>query len=248
VPSEGVFDRGEVVVGQHQRRRGRGGRDAGRAGQRERRDARSRCGEQTVDVAVVATGELDHELAPGEPAGEANRRHGRLGARRDEAHLVDRRAGDDLLGELDLGRRGRPERRAVGDRALDRVDHLWVGMAEDHRAPRADQVDVLVAVDVVEVRPGRASHEARRAADRPECPHRTVDASRGDVERPGEEVAGPGGASPRARVTVHRSHGDIVADPVQRVTRGPGRRETVTERALLVTMCPISSATRVERT
>ena len=38
------------------------------------------------------------------------------------------------------------------DRALDRVDHLGMGVAEDHRAPGADQVDVLVAVDVVQVR------------------------------------------------------------------------------------------------
>ena len=36
-----------------------------------------------------------------------------------------------------------------GHRALDGVDDLGVGVAEDHRAPGADQVDVGVAVDVV---------------------------------------------------------------------------------------------------
>src|SRR5208282_4456932 len=43
--------------------------------------------------------------------------------------------------------------------------------------PRADVIDVLVTVDVVEKRPFRSGHERRFAADRPERPRRTVHAA-----------------------------------------------------------------------
>ena len=70
---------------------------------------------------------------------------------------IDGTAVDDGLGDLDLAHGRRAEARAQ----LERLDHrradLGMGMAQDHRAPRADVVDVLMAVDVVEVRPlGRA--------------------------------------------------------------------------------------------
>jgi hypothetical protein len=47
----------------------------------------------------------------------------------------------------------------------DRTNDLGVGVAKQHRAPGADQVDELVAVDVIEVRTRGARDEARRAAD-----------------------------------------------------------------------------------
>ena len=60
------------------------------------------------------------------------------------------RAGDDLLGELDLGLGRGAERRAARDGRRDGRLDLRVRVAEQHRAPRADQVDVVVAVDVGE--------------------------------------------------------------------------------------------------
>ena len=47
--------------------------------------------QQRVGVAVIAAGELDHDVASGEAARETNRRHGRLGAGVDHAHLLDAR-------------------------------------------------------------------------------------------------------------------------------------------------------------
>ena len=106
-------------------------------------------------MAVVAAGELHDDVAAGEAAGQPDRRHRRLGAGGDEADPLDRRTRDDLLGELDLGLGRGAVRRAAGDRGRDRRLHLGVGVAEQHRAPRADQVDVLVAVDVGQ--PGAAA-------------------------------------------------------------------------------------------
>ena len=49
-----------------------------------------------------------------------------------------------------------------------------MSMPQDHRPPRADVIDVLVTIDVVEKRPLRTGHERRFAADRPERPRRAV--------------------------------------------------------------------------
>ena len=49
-----------------------------------------------------------------------------------------------------------------------------MSVPQDHRPPRADVIDVLVTVDVVEKRPFRSGHERRFAADRPERPRRAV--------------------------------------------------------------------------
>ncbi len=148
VLGEHLLDRGPVVVGQHEGQRRRGLRDPGRAGHAERGEARAGRGQQRVDVAVVAAGELHHQVPPGEAAGQPDRGHGGLGARRHEADPVDRGPGHDLLGELDLGRGGGAVRRAAGNRLGDGREDLGVGVPEQHRAPGADQVDVVVAVDV----------------------------------------------------------------------------------------------------
>ena len=47
-------------------------------------------------------------------------------------------------------------------------------MAEDHGTPRADQIDVAVAVDIGEPAAMRLRDEARRAAHRGEGPYRGV--------------------------------------------------------------------------
>ena len=52
------------------------------------------------------------------------------------------------------------------------ADDLGMCMAQQYRAPGTDQVNQLVAVDVVEVRSASARDESRRAADRSERSNR----------------------------------------------------------------------------
>ena len=153
VHPERLGHRGEVVVGDHDRvGRGRTG-DARGVRQAERRDAGPGRGQQRVDVAVVAAGELHHLGAAGEAAGQPDRRHGGLGAAGHQPHLLDRLDPvDDLLGERDLALGRRAERRALRHRRVHRVDDRRVGVPEQQRPPRADQVDVLAAVGVDDVR------------------------------------------------------------------------------------------------
>ena len=49
------------------------------------------CTRKAVDVAVIVAGHLDDLRSAGDPARQPHGRHGRLGARRDEPDLLDRR-------------------------------------------------------------------------------------------------------------------------------------------------------------
>ena len=153
---------------------GESGRPVAGPGRGQGRHAGAGRGQQRVDVPVVAAGELDDLRTAGAAAGQPDRRHGRLGAGVDQAHLLDRRTGDDLLGERHLARRGRAEAGARGGRGLHRGDDLGVGVAQQQRTPRAHQVDVATAVGVVQPRAVAAHHEPRRAADGLERAHRGV--------------------------------------------------------------------------
>ncbi len=183
-----------VVVGQHPGERGRALGYAGRAGHRERGQAGSGRGQQRVDVAVVAARELHDDVAAGEAAGQSDRRHRGLGAGGDEADPLDRRTPDDLLGEVDLGLRGCAVRRAARERVTDGRHHLGVGVAEQHRAPGADQVDVVLPVDVGQPGAGGRPDEARGPADGAEGTHRRVHAAGRDRARAREERLGPVGS------------------------------------------------------
>ena len=168
----------QVVVRQHDRVAGLRARHSRGVRQPEGRHPGTGRGQQRVHMAVVAAGELDHLGAAGEPAGQPDRRHGRLGAGGHQPHLLDRLdPGHDLLGERDLALAGRTEGRTAGDGRLHGRDHLGVRVAEDHRPPRAHEVDVLATVGIGEVRTGTGHHEPGRTAHGAEGAHRRVHAA-----------------------------------------------------------------------
>lgn len=168
----------QVVVRQHDRVAGLRARDPGGVRKTEGRDPGPGGGEQRVHVPVVAAGELHDLRTAGEPARQPDRGHGRLGAGRHQPYLLHGLdPGHDLLGERDLALTGRTERGAAGDSLLDCGDDLGVGMAEDHRPPRAHEVDILTAVGVGEVRTGTGHHEAGRTTHGPEGTYGRVHAA-----------------------------------------------------------------------
>ena len=106
-----------------------------------------------VVMAVVRAFDLHDVVATGRGTRDADRAHRRLGAGVREAHLLEAEAPAQLLGEQHrvLGRR-----REVGTgRAarVDRLDDLRMRVADDHAAEPVVGVDVLVAVDVPDLRP-----------------------------------------------------------------------------------------------
>ena len=173
VTGEHLVDRVHVVVRSDDRVDDRTVGDPGGAREAERGDAAARGDQELVGVTVVATGEL-HDLRPARgTAGEAHRRHRRLGSRRHEPELLHRRhAIDDGLRQLDLGRSGRTVRRTRRGGALHRFDHLGVRMPEDRGSPRLHVVEVLATLGVDESCTLGAGHEERLAPDTAERPNR----------------------------------------------------------------------------
>ena len=179
VAAEHLGDRRDVVVRDHDRvPRGRGG-DPGRAGHGQRGQPGPRLDEQAVAVAVVATRELDDEVAAGRSAREPDRAHHRLGAGRDEAQPLHRRHRvADPLAELDLAGGGRPEREPI-ERSVDNChDDRGLRVAQDPGTPRPDVVEVPATVRVTDARPLTGLEDQRGLADRAERPDRAVDAAR----------------------------------------------------------------------
>ena len=158
----------------------RGGRDARAGRDALRREAGARLGEQAVDVAVVGAGELQELLAAGRRAGEADRAHRRLGARaRSCAASRPTACGATTSSASSTSPAvGAPKRRARRAAAsATACDDRRVRVAVDQRAPRADPVDVAVAVDVDELGALAALDEDRVAADRAHRADRRVHAA-----------------------------------------------------------------------
>ena len=158
---------------------GRAGGHARRVGHAERGRRAAGRHQQAVDVAVIVAGELDDHVAAGEAAGQADRAHRGLGAGVDQPDLLDRRHGlDDQLGQFAFGL-GRGAEAGAAARAAASSAATTAGwrVAQDHRPPRADVVDVAIAVDVEQIGPLAALEEDRLAADAAEGPGRAVDAA-----------------------------------------------------------------------
>ena len=65
---------------------------------------------------------------------------------------IDGTASTTMLGQVDLASVGAPNDVPSAAAAWTALTHRGCGVAEDQRSPRADVVDVGVAVDVVEQR------------------------------------------------------------------------------------------------
>ncbi len=130
-------------------------------------------------MAVVGAGKFEEVRAAGRSAREANRAHRCLGAAGGHPqHLHRGDAARDLSREIHLANGRRAERGATGGLIGDRRDDLRVGMAVDQRAPGADPVDVVVAVDIDDLGAAAALHKSGRAADRTHRAYGRVHAAR----------------------------------------------------------------------
>ena len=181
----------DVVVGRHERQFGVGWRHAGAIRQAQCGDTGAGAGQQAIGVAVVAPLELDDAVAAGEGAGEAQGGHGRLRARANEPHQLDRwHRIHHQPRQLHLQLRGRAEAGAALRRPLEDLDDGWVGVAQDQRPPGEDVVDVLVTVHVVDARAAAVGEGDRVAADGLEGADGAVHAAGHEPARRLEDLAG----------------------------------------------------------
>jgi uncharacterized Zn-finger protein len=152
-------------------------------------------GMQGIHVSVVAALEFDDEVAPGEAARQANGGHGGFGSGIHQPHHFDGRHGPaDGLRQRDFLLRRRAEAGAYGQRLLQRRQNLRVPVAQQQRPPRADVVDVLLPIDVENMRAFAAREERRRPTHAAEGAHRRIHAAGNDFLCPAEEGFGFGHA------------------------------------------------------
>src|SRR5579864_6116311 len=134
---------------------------------------------------VIATLELDRQIAAGEAAREAQRAHGGFGAGVHQTNHLDRRHGlCDQLGQLHLTASGCAETRSCFERLPQRVYYGRRAMAEHQGSPGAYIVDIRIAVDVEYARAFAARDEPRHAAHAAKRAHRGIHAARNTGLRP----------------------------------------------------------------
>ena len=189
--AEGPPHRLLIVEGHGERERRHAPRHSAAVRQRERRATGPGLDEETVGVAVVTAVELEDDVAAGCAASHPDRGHRRFGPRADEPYHLHRRIRlGDRLGDLHLAAGRRTVAHAPTCGVDHRLDDRRGGVAEDQRAPRAEEVEIVVTVDVPDARPGSAIDEEGAPADAAEGPHRAVDAARNDPLRSREQRVG----------------------------------------------------------
>ena len=181
---ENGLKRRHVVEGDRERECGERGGNARAVGQAERRHTRAGLDQQAVSMAVVAAFEFQDLLATCARACHAQGGKGGFGARIHQAHPLDgRKRLLDLLGQFHFAGRAGAEARSGLENLGERLHHFRVAMAENQRAPRADVINVGVAVHVGHARALSARHKGRLAAHGAESAH-------GRIHAPGHQSRG----------------------------------------------------------
>ena len=130
-------------------------------------------------MTVITAFELEDLVAPGVAARQPDRAHRCLGPGTDHADELQRGhqfAQSPCHLRFDQGRRTVAEAPVHG--GMYRAQHLGMGVAENHRTPGADVIDIGATSGVVDVGACRARNEQRIAADPTERSDRRVDAAR----------------------------------------------------------------------
>ena len=137
-------------------------------------------------MAVVVAGKLDDFHSAGKPSRQPHGAHCRLGAGADHPHFLDAGNGtDDQFGQMRFGLGRRAIAGAPRQRRFNRRHHAGVAMAEDHRPPGTDVVEVGVAVDIGEPLPLRLSKKNRLPAHRSKGAGGRINAAGNELARPG---------------------------------------------------------------
>ena len=164
--------------------------NAGAFGDAERGEAGAGVGEKAVGVAVVAATKFEDVVALGDAAGEADGGHGGFGAAGDEADFFERGDGAiDEGGEFDFEFGGDAEAGAAGGLGGDGLRDLRIGVAEQERAPGADEIEVAVAVGVVKILGFAVVDDERVGLDGAEGADGRIDAADEEFFGAGEDFA-----------------------------------------------------------
>ena len=148
------------------------------------RNGQSRCratssDQQAINVAMIITSKLDHDVSTGVSSRQSNRTHRRFGSRIDQSHHFNRRHRvNHQFGEFIFRNRWRTKARPTINRCMNRFADPWPLMPKDHRPPRTDVIDVPIPIDIEQVSTFTSFEHQRFTTDGTEGPSGTVHASR----------------------------------------------------------------------
>ena len=142
-------------------------------------------------MAVVAALELNHLGTSRVATGQAHGAHRGFRAGVNHAHHVHARTVDDQLRELPLGLARGAEAEAVLGSLFHCLHYGGVGVAEQHRPPRANEVNVVIPVHVGEVGALCLGDKTRLATNGTKPAHRRVHATGDDVFGGREKLGRP---------------------------------------------------------
>ena len=172
----------DVVVGSHERILDDVLRHSGTRGLPEGRQPRACRDEEGVSVTVIAAFELNDLISSREATRQTDGTHRRLRPRVDHTHTLYR--GEELradeLGHLDLTRIARSVACPLLQLLTYRLLDGRVSVPEEQGSPRADVVDVLIAIGVEDVGALAVVDVEWGKTYRAEGTHRAID-SAGDV-------------------------------------------------------------------
>ena len=167
------------IIRQGERGVGEGFRHARGISDAESSHAAASLNEERIDVAVIAAFKLDGEIAASKSTSDAESGHGGFGPGIDQPDHLHRWNGvADFFRQLNFAFSRCAKTGADRESVLNGGEDLRMPMPDEHGAPGANKIDVLVAIDVPKPRTIRASHETRSAANAAECAHRRIHTSR----------------------------------------------------------------------
>src|ERR1700722_6260847 len=133
---------------------------------------------------VIAAFKLQNPLAPRRRPSYADRGHRRLRSGADKSQALNgRKKSHDQLRQVSFGFSGSAEACRVARCSLNRLYYRRKSMAENHRPPRPEVVDVSVSIRVKEICALCSCHKRRLSAHRTEPSDRRVHPSRKELLR-----------------------------------------------------------------
>jgi len=146
--------------------------NACRSGNAQGRNSGSSFHQERIGVSVIAALELHYIFALSKRTRQANCRHRRFGARADKAHHFNGgERGDYKSSQVGFSGSRCAEAGTILGSPLYGFGHLGIGVAENHRTPRPDIVDVSIAAL-------SANDDRWFSSDSAKCAHRRIDAAR----------------------------------------------------------------------
>ena len=131
-------------------------------------------------MSVVAALKL-HDLRPtSKSTGQAHRRHGGLRSRVHQPDFLHARAIHHHRSQLHLSGSRRTKRQSLLGGFGHCLDHLRMRIPHQHGSPRAEQINILVAVHINERGPRSAGDKAGLSPHRAKRPHRGIHPTRGE--------------------------------------------------------------------